>query len=183
MPPEMRAEEKVRIEKQILFECALKLRNNGVNVHAVEYQSVQSLVDNVGSAIVEVGEEKKKQVLTDISKKFKQRKLIGDSNEVENLSVETLVKNVDTSFHKVIKKASKAVLAIESSREENIEKSKIESKNEEENSLKIIEPTEDLSMYENTNSNILRRMKRTSSSESFNVIKDEDIDESFLDHE
>jgi hypothetical protein len=176
-PPEMSVEEKIRIEKQILYETAVRLRNNQVNVPAIEYNTVQSLVDNIGTAIVQVADEKKKEVLTEISTKFaikfKRHDQIGDSIQNENHTVETLFSNIDSSVtqirESIIKNASKAVLAIEKNREETIEKTK------------ILESTDDLSVYENSSSNIRRRMKRSSSSDSFNVINDGDLNESFSD--
>jgi hypothetical protein len=122
-------------------------------------------------------DEKKKEVLTEISTKFaikfKRHDQIGDSIQNENHTVETLFSNIDSSVtqirESIIKNASKAVLAIEKNREETIEKTK------------ILESTDDLSVYENSSSNIRRRMKRSSSSDSFNVINDDDLNESFSD--
>jgi hypothetical protein len=91
----MSVEEKIRIEKQILYETAVRLHNNGVTVPAIEYSTAQSLVDNIGTAILQVADEKKKEVLTEISNKFAVKFIQHDS--IQNEKVETLYCNNEKS--------------------------------------------------------------------------------------
>jgi hypothetical protein len=52
-----------------------------------------TLVDNIGTAIVQVADEKKKEVLTEISNKFAVKFIQHDSIQNENYTVETLHSN------------------------------------------------------------------------------------------
>ena len=149
--------EEAIIKKQVLAAITSKLiERKLLKLNAIENVTVEALIDNIETGVEHVQETRiRKEVLTDIgeklSKKLRKRKLI-KLEAIENVTVDMLVNNIDNSIHKVICKASEAVLSIQNKDDnvENLNDSKIVSQKDEK----------------------MSELKRSSSTDSFTVISE-----------
>ena len=119
-PPEVR-ESKIR--KRLLADIALKLKDNGIKIDAIECETTNELVGKIDNAVKEVRKDTVIEISSQVGTILVRRELIRQANDITKAhTIEALTHEIDLSIDKVIHKASKAVLAIEQSREESIEK-------------------------------------------------------------